>query len=165
MKTNLALIGAALVASILITAGAQAATELKITISGTGDPTTVFDVLANPTPSYYVPGSNFALGPLTQITNGSLVTDYYYFYSTAQGGALSDNSYYNDGGAQLYSGPESSPTFILGSTIAYNYASGNTDNISITSVPEASTWVMMLAGFAALGFANYRRNRGAALAA
>jgi PEP-CTERM motif len=33
-----------------------------------------------------------------------------------------------------------------------------------SSVPEPSTWAMMLAGFAALGFAGYRRNKGAALA-
>jgi hypothetical protein len=165
MKTKSTFIGAALAASILFSTGAHAATELKITISGAGDPTTAFLVSANPTPSGYALGSDFALGPLTQITNGALVKDFYYFYSTAAGGAFNDNSYYNDYGAQLYSGPESSPTFILGSTSAYNYASGNTDTIRITSVPEASTWVLMLAGFAALGFAGYRRNKGVALAA
>jgi len=32
--------------------------------------------------------------------------------------------------------------------------------VSYTSgVPEASTWVMMLAGFAGLGFVGYRRNK------
>jgi hypothetical protein len=31
------------------------------------------------------------------------------------------------------------------------------DNVSVTTVPEASTWVMMLVGFAGLGFAGYRR--------
>jgi hypothetical protein len=33
-----------------------------------------------------------------------------------------------------------------------------------SAVPEASTWVMMLAGFAGLGFVGYRRSK-AALAA
>jgi choice-of-anchor A domain-containing protein len=33
-----------------------------------------------------------------------------------------------------------------------------------TAVPEASTWAMMLAGFAGLGFVAYRRSRGRAVA-
>src|SRR5262249_43189181 len=31
------------------------------------------------------------------------------------------------------------------------------DNVSVTAVPEASTWVMMVAGFLGLGFLTYRR--------
>jgi hypothetical protein len=38
-------------------------------------------------------------------------------------------------------------------------------SVTITSVPEVSTWAMMLAGFAAIGFVGYRRNKAAALAA
>jgi hypothetical protein len=51
------------------------------------------------------------------------------------------------------------------------YGTGYLDNVSVTTgpifagVPETSTWVMMLAGFAGLGFAGYRRNKGAQLAA
>jgi choice-of-anchor C domain-containing protein len=33
------------------------------------------------------------------------------------------------------------------------------DNVGITSIPEASTWAMMMLGFAGLGFAGYRRAR------
>jgi hypothetical protein len=36
---------------------------------------------------------------------------------------------------------------------------------SETAVPELSTWAMMLAGFGALGFAGYRRNKAASVAA
>jgi hypothetical protein len=36
--------------------------------------------------------------------------------------------------------------------------------ISTGGVPEPSTWAMMLAGFAGLGFLGYRRNKGATLA-
>jgi hypothetical protein len=36
---------------------------------------------------------------------------------------------------------------------------------SITPVPETSTWLMMLAGFAGLGFLGYCRNKGATVAA
>ena len=33
------------------------------------------------------------------------------------------------------------------------------DNVSVSAVPEASTWLMMLLGFAGIGFAAYRRSR------
>jgi hypothetical protein len=32
-------------------------------------------------------------------------------------------------------------------------------NVSVTGVPEVSTWAMMLAGFAGLGFVGYRRQK------
>jgi hypothetical protein len=38
-------------------------------------------------------------------------------------------------------------------------------NVAASAVPEASTWLMMLAGFAALGFAGYRRDKVARPAA
>jgi hypothetical protein len=38
-------------------------------------------------------------------------------------------------------------------------------SVSVTAVPETSTWVMMLAGFAALGFVGYRRSKSASVAA
>jgi hypothetical protein len=40
-------------------------------------------------------------------------------------------------------------------------------NVELSSIPEPSTWAMMLAGFAGLGYAGYRRAKGgrAALAA
>ncbi len=38
-------------------------------------------------------------------------------------------------------------------------------NVNVSGVPEASTWVMMLAGFAGLGFVGHRRNKMASVAA
>ncbi len=43
-----------------------------------------------------------------------------------------------------------------GHSIAYSVSDSATATVA-TGVPEASTWTMMLAGFAALGFAGYRR--------
>jgi hypothetical protein len=37
------------------------------------------------------------------------------------------------------------------------------DNVSLTSVPEESTWTMMLAGFAGLGYAGFRSRRRSAI--
>ena len=54
-------------------------------------------------------------------------------------------------------------------TYSFNYTNNNTGGgatpsllvVSIGSVPEASTWAMMLIGFAGLGFASYRARRTA----
>jgi hypothetical protein len=46
-------------------------------------------------------------------------------------------------------------TFVAANNPGFTYL----DNVSLsTGVPEPSTWAMMLAGFAGLGFAGYRRN-------
>ncbi|MGC1416749.1 MAG: PEPxxWA-CTERM sorting domain-containing protein [Candidatus Acidiferrum sp.] len=42
---------------------------------------------------------------------------------------------------------------------AWNAPADDTDTVTITAVPEPATWAMMLAGFAGLGFAAYRRSR------
>jgi hypothetical protein len=38
-------------------------------------------------------------------------------------------------------------------------------NSALSPVPEPSTWALILLGFAGLGFAGYRRNKAAAVAA
>jgi hypothetical protein len=38
------------------------------------------------------------------------------------------------------------------------------DAVTVSAVPEASTWIMMLIGFAGIGFASYRRAKKASLA-
>jgi len=39
------------------------------------------------------------------------------------------------------------------------------DNVTVTAVPEPSTWAMMILGFAGVGYMTYRRRKVAALAA
>ena len=41
----------------------------------------------------------------------------------------------------------------------YVDAAGNTDGLLATPVPEQGTWGMMIAGFAGLGYAAFRRSR------
>ncbi len=53
-------------------------------------------------------------------------------------------------------------TFAINETYGYNNGGVFLDNASISPVPELSTWAMMLAGFAALGFAGYRRTKATA---
>lgn len=133
---------------------------VKINISGAGDPTTTFTVNQNPTPQASELGYWFGV-QADATTNGTPTPDYYYFYSVADGGGLSDNYFYNMFGSALYSGPETSPSFMLGTSTFLNGTTGNTDRVSITGVPETSTWIMMLAGLASLSFAKYRRTQSA----
>ena len=72
-------------------------------------------------------------------------------------------AYYGLGGGHLiYDANSSSPSL---SGDIYSGVSGYDAGISITGVPEASTWAMMLAGFVGLGFIGYSRKQGAAVAA
>ena len=51
-----------------------------------------------------------------------------------------------------------------GGSIYINWTASSVDatsQITLTGVPETSTWAMMLAGFAGLGFLGYRRNQAA----
>jgi hypothetical protein len=48
---------------------------------------------------------------------------------------------------------------------SYYFIGGTDGGVVLSSVPETSTWAMMLAGFAGLGFLGYRRNKAATLAA
>ena len=67
--------------------------------------------------------------------------------------ASSGNSVY---GAVVWKAGADGPDY----TSAYDFGTGLT-----LTVPESSTWAMMLLGFAGLGFAGYRRSRKAAAAA
>ena len=75
-------------------------------------------------------------------------------------------------GDQAYSGDESAPVFLTGTYPGTNLGTGADATVVISSggppstVPEPSTWAMMLVGFAGLAFAGYRASRNrAALAA
>jgi hypothetical protein len=48
---------------------------------------------------------------------------------------------------------------------SYYGDNSGSQSLQVTGVPEASTWVMMLAGFAGLGFAGFRKSKGAYVAA
>ena len=59
-----------------------------------------------------------------------------------------------------------STTFGNSGNVAYPFAFGPAlDNVSVTAVPEASTWAMMILGFMGVGFMAYRRKSKPALMA
>ena len=70
-------------------------------------------------------------------------------------------------GAKIYTGPEDAPIFSPGRYIVQLEGTEDLSFVVVTAaVPEASTWAMMLIGFAGLGYAGYRTSRkSAALAA
>jgi hypothetical protein len=69
--------------------------------------------------------------------------------------SLTETGYSGGGGGCSYD-PES----VTGECIEY-LTSATPVSFVLTSVPEPSTWAMMLAGFAGLGFAGYRASRRA----
>jgi hypothetical protein len=142
--------------------------EVFFTITTDTNPTTImtFETLESPSPSSYVLGSYFELDAVPITVNGSPSgTDDFQFYNGLQGGGLDESGgYFGAAGitaAQLYSGPENAPTFVPG-TYQGTYTPFAADpgvTITISTTPLPSTWMMLCAGFAGLGFFAYRGTR------
>ncbi len=159
MKIESSLIGSALAGCMLFAASAGAET-LEVTYHDTAV-TVTWEQSSNPTPNGYgeydtyvpvwdVTGDYSALGagyPTTQVV----------YFSIGAGGGFN-----GIGGTQVYSGSEASPVFSIGTQTGFRATPGSDATLTFSAVPEASTWVMMLLGFAGLGFAGYRVSRRAA---
>jgi hypothetical protein len=157
MKITVVTIGLALALAAPPVARAQ---EVLFTIAGAGgDPDATFALPQSPSPDFIAPGVYFGFYSVPATIEGS-PSDLFGldFYNISDEGGLLDQSYYSLTGAQLYTGPEDSPIFQLGVYSMYNDLTGNTDTVTLTAVPEISSWAMILAGFAGLGFARLRRN-------
>jgi hypothetical protein len=83
------------------------------------------------------------------------------WYSASQGGLFyTPDKLYEVDGAQAYSGPESAPVFLTGVYPGIDVANSDASaTVTISTIPEPSTWTMMLLGFAGLGFAGLRARR------
>jgi PEP-CTERM motif len=157
----------ALTLSSAAAAGAHAG-EILFTITGAGaDPNSTFVLPENPSPDVVRPGLYFGFFSVPASIEGSPGSLFGLdLFNTSNGGGLSDQTFYDLMGAQLYAGPEGSPTFVPGVYAnMFNQITGNTDTVTLTVVPEPSIWAMMLLGFAGLGFVGHRRTKnGTALA-
>ncbi len=110
--------------------------------------------------------SNYTLGSAT-VSNDSSKSNFVFSTSNSTGTLGASTYFYVI--QPWYNGAGSS------SPLATQYALGNGGslngyngqyvpaNFSVTAVPESSTWAMLLAGFAGLGFLGYRRNKSALL--
>lgn len=119
--------------------------------------------------------TNISFAALLPITGPEMAVDLFY-----SGGADEETVVSDSGGSwqtfNITSFLDPSETDLIGISFFGNTASesnpGNPsmlDDVSITAettgtVPEPSTWAMMLVGFAGLGYAGYRRSRSAVAA-
>lgn len=119
-------------------------------VDSSGEGFIVWDVSGN------FPGASEGLADLT-------------FYNSAIDGGLGILDFYGNvlllstDGPQLYSGDESSPTFLTGSFNLTEFDGIGTYTLTVTdatgAVPEPAAWALMLGGFGLVGSAMRRRQR------
>ena len=157
----------AAVAGLAFAAPAMAV-DLKFTI--VGDYTASFVLPSSPSPDVAFDGSYFTIFDVPGFDDAAFGVADLDFYNQAIGGGIGIRDFYRNvdllltDGPQLYSGPESSPTFLLGSYALTDYfGSGDTYTLTISSlsatVPEPASWAMMIAGMGMAGAALRRRRK------
>ncbi|MET3712165.1 hypothetical protein ABIC65_002877 [Sphingomonas trueperi] len=128
----------------------------------TGSQTIKFVLDASPTPPVVDPGNYFVLAGVTgTINNVSTTFDLgfgspSYFFNFGLINNVIGTGFVSTG-TSLFTGPESAPTFKLG-TFSLTPNTPDPDyTLTITAVPEPASWAMLLAGFGALGMMVRRR--------
>jgi hypothetical protein len=82
-------------------------------------------------------------------------------------GAFDLDSFFRESDGSLFSNDFNLESLFAGDTFATNmrgfditgFGANGAVDVARTSVPEPSTWAMLIAGFAGLGFAGWRRGR------
>jgi hypothetical protein len=150
------------------TGASASSNEILFTVTGAdySSPIT-FTLPASPTPDF-INTNSFGFDSVQIHTNS--ISEHVYgltFYTSAEQGGFEDTlglggfsgpDVFLLSGPQLFSGSTSNPYFVPG---AYSVLSENVfqDTVTLTAVPEPSTWSMLLLGFAGLGFARYRARK------
>ena len=153
----------ALAAALVATSPARAATYL-FTI--TGNKTASFTLDSSPVPSTS-DQFGFTLSSVSGTFEGSSMTFDLTFWLLSASGGMDLNPSGGGGGLstqgdQLFSGSQSNPTFLTGTFPLSTFGSDNDRLYSLTisdlpdAVPEPATWLMMVVGFAAIGFSQTR---------
>lgn len=135
---------AALAAMIAVSHKAEAALyQFKETEPGM---TETFIVGASPVVVLYSLRNDFELGGVSVSRNGVTSTDTLFFGASTQGGGYADAVpvpyvpyVVNDIGPQLYTGAESDPTFVAGTTTGIDLATGQDYVLTIGLAPEPPT--------------------------
>ena len=170
---------AAFAAVVLIASGISAgAATLDVTwiaaFNNVASPIATWHQDTSPTPI------GFATGEATVVPISDFVA--YNFGAYAPVGTVDLITYYNSAvipsttlstvpfggivfsGPQAYTGSEAAPQFAPGAIYGLFEGDANVPSLLIFSVPEPSTWALMLAGFASLGVWSFRmRRQGAVL--
>lgn len=169
MKFKIALAAAA--ASLAFAAPANAAQYL-FTMTGGYEASWQMDSNATPD-SYFGWMAKFSnvTGTFQGLTGSSVTIDFYGNLPGWDGLTISDNgtgSVLADAfGHMLFSGPNSAPTFLLGTyDLTNNLSWPNANPVQLVisevpggAVPEPATWALMILGFGAVGFAMRRRQQ------
>ena len=160
----------ALVSSICTAGMAKAVTLFYDFNNGASD--IQFTIDSNPTP-FFSNVARFLADPITD--NTSFTPFEVSFFRGQYGGGIHFTDQigqpYSDGngplgysGQQLFSGTTFSPELLTG-TFELTDGNGHTATLTVSAVPEPSTWAMMILGFTGIGFIAYRRKSKPALMA
>jgi hypothetical protein len=141
------------------TPGGALAPSVGLIITGPGPGVVNFDLYQG-----VIGPANFGSGGIILASSGSgdLVR------VQGDGGLLGVPNGYVSGSplsdAATYDGQTFSSLGVTPGTYEWTWGTGANQNFTlvIATIPEASTWAMMLAGFAGLGFATYRSSRKSA---
>jgi hypothetical protein len=158
---------------VAFTTGARASSnEILFTVTGDDYSSAVtFTLPGSPTPDFS-DAANFGFNSVRIHTNG--ISENVYgltFYTSAEEGGFEDTlgldgvsgpDVFLLSGPQLFTGSTSDPHFAPG---VYSVLSEGVyqDTVTLTAVPEPSTWSMLLLGFSGLGFAGYRARKNVAV--
>ena len=161
---NFSIFAAAAAAAMVPATSADAATYV-FTI--TGDYDASFELDSSPTPDDAEDGVYFTIWDVDGFPDALLGLADVTFYNADFDGGLQIDDFYGSttllitDGAQLYTGPESAPTFLTGTFGLTEFGGTGTYTLTIADaagvVPEPATWAMMIGGIGAAGGVLRRR--------
>jgi hypothetical protein len=164
MSSKWLLVAAVSLASLSLTAGANASVLFFQYTEGPGGVNFSFDQSSNPIPNGF--GLNFSTDvPVTNWTsNIGSASSITWFSLADSGGFETDTSNNNFAGStafgpQVYTGLESLPVFAPGTFDMVDQDNGLSGVLTVTTVtatPLPPAWTMLIAGFVGLGFLAYR---------
>ena len=160
MSIRIALAALALSAVAAFSAAPALAEVLDFSYTSASNGTASWTQASDPTPYGYYPG-RFTIVPVSDGAS-SVGTFTEVTFASEIGGFLIEVSTSGivDHGPIIFTGTVVNPIFSPGVFVL------DSGTLTVTAVPEPSTWAMMLLGFAVLGFVGYRAARkGVSLAA
>jgi hypothetical protein len=131
-------------------AKADSGATLDYTLSG-GPISASWSMSQDPTPFFVEDGTAFAVNSTDLIVNNQAVDDIICFFNLSDWGGVNSVTYLPElVGAQLYTGPEGSPTMLTGTFYFTDQLTGDCYTLNVTQAPEPMTWLLLATGLAAL---------------